>query len=347
LTDYFEGTDPAALTLLECQLTYTCNIRCPYCFNPHHRRVDELSAGEWAEVVRQAADMGTRSCVVNGGEPVTRMEECVAIFSTARERGMTTALSTNGMLLTGDSIAQLAPILDVLQISIHPWRYVDDIAGGIQPFADHVHRFKALGGSRAVFNVVLSKGLGDVLEEVLTTVADLAGDALDGVGVQAAQPYGQGYLNPESIPSAAECHAASAVIERVKVATGLPLLDHVRDYFSVKRNSWGTWGVIVNPAGYVYPMIEGADTLSDLATEVQWDNVRSRALADIWRESAALNAFRGTDWLMEPCTTCEYRDECRGGSRLNAFVLTQDMRRPDPFCVLAPDHGKVMAAYAG
>jgi pyrroloquinoline quinone biosynthesis protein E len=198
-----------------------------------------------------------------------------------------------------------------------------------------------------VFNIVLDKGLADRLGGVLEAVAAQASGILDAIGVQAAAPYGQGYLNPDSIPSAREVERASEIIRRARVETGLPLLDQVSDYFNVKPNTWGSYGAIVNPAGYVYPLIEGADTLSDIARELSFDNVREKSLAEIWRSSPTLTKYRGTAWLPEVCQGCEVRDQCRGGSRLNAFVLTNDMSQTDPFCVLAPGHDRVLARYAG
>ena len=70
-----------------------------------------------------------------------------------------------------------------------------------------------------------------------------------------------------------------------------------------------------------------------------FSNVRERDLEWIWYESDAFNAFRGTDWMPEPCRSCPLgRQEVDfGGCRCQAFALTGDARRTDPVCRFSPD----------
>ena len=64
--------------------------------------------------------------------------------------------------------------------------------------------------------------------------------------------------------------------------------------------------------------------------------VRDHSLADIWRNSPAFNAFRGTDWMREPCASCPRREQDFGGCRCQAFLLTGDAAATDPVCHLSP-----------
>jgi pyrroloquinoline quinone biosynthesis protein E len=70
-------------------------------------------------------------------------------------------------------------------------------------------------------------------------------------------------------------------------------------------------------------------------------NVREHALADIWDNSPAFLAFRGTDWMQEPCRSCPKAKEDFGGCRCQAFALTGDARAADPVCHLSPHHARV------
>ena len=65
-------------------------------------------------------------------------------------------------------------------------------------------------------------------------------------------------------------------------------------------------------------------------------SVREHALADIWANSPAFNAFRGTDWMTEPCRSCARREIDFGGCRCQAFAMTGNARATDPVCHLAP-----------
>ena len=89
----------------------------------------------------------------------------------------------------------------------------------------------------------------------------------------------------------------------------------------------------VTPSGKALPC-HAAQTLPGLA----FDNVRERPLADIWRHGAAFNAFRGTDWMKEPCRSCERREIDFGGCRCQAFAIAGDAAATDPACHLSPLH---------
>jgi len=99
---------------------------------------------------------------------------------------------------------------------------------------------------------------------------------------------------------------------------------------------WGRRSLNVIPAGRVLPC-HAAESITGL----EFWNVRERSLADIWANSPAFNAFRGTAWMKEPCASCPRRELDFGGCRCQAFALTGDASATDPVCHLAPDHVRV------
>ena len=104
-------------------------------------------------------------------------------------------------------------------------------------------------------------------------------------------------------------------------------------------DGWGRRFMVVSPDGLVLPC-HVAHTLPGLTFE----SVRDRPLADIWDQSPALNAFRGEEWMPEPCRSCDRRTLDFGGCRCQAFHLTGDATATDPACSLAPHHAVVEAA---
>jgi pyrroloquinoline quinone biosynthesis protein E len=70
-------------------------------------------------------------------------------------------------------------------------------------------------------------------------------------------------------------------------------------------------------------------------------SVRDHTLADIWRHAPSFQAFRGTDWMQEPCRSCARREIDFGGCRCQAFLLTGDAAATDPVCHLSPHHARV------
>jgi pyrroloquinoline quinone biosynthesis protein E len=72
--------------------------------------------------------------------------------------------------------------------------------------------------------------------------------------------------------------------------------------------------------------------------------VREHSLTWIWGESPLFQRFRGTEWMPEPCRSCDRREVDFGGCRCQAFQLTGDAARTDPVCHLSPDHRVVAEA---
>ena len=96
----------------------------------------------------------------------------------------------------------------------------------------------------------------------------------------------------------------------------------------------------VTPSGKALPC-HAAQTLPGLV----FDLVTEKPLADIWLHGAAFNAYRGVDWMKEPCRSCDRREIDYGGCRCQAFAISGDAAAIDPACELSPDHAR-FAAFA-
>jgi pyrroloquinoline quinone biosynthesis protein E len=116
----------------------------------------------------------------------------------------------------------------------------------------------------------------------------------------------------------------------------------VPDYY-VRRpkpcmGGWARRSLNVTPSGRALPC-HAAETIPDL----QFWSVREHALAEIWRDSPAFQAFRGTAWMREPCRSCALRDVDYGGCRCQALAIAGDAAATDPACELSPHHGWLQA----
>ena len=45
--------------------------------------------------------------------------------------------------------------------------------------------------------------------------------------------------------------------------------------------------------------------LAETITSLEFETVRDRPLAEIWDNGAAFKAYRGTDWMQDPCRSCD------------------------------------------
>ena len=69
---------------------------------------------------------------------------------------------------------------------------------------------------------------------------------------------------------------------------------------------------------------------------LKFDNVRERSLKWIWENSEAFNLYRGTDWMPDPCKSCDRKEIDWGGCRCQAFALTGNADATDPTCEFSP-----------
>jgi pyrroloquinoline quinone biosynthesis protein E len=139
-----------------------------------------------------------------------------------------------------------------------------------------------------------------------------------------------------------EHQAANVEAARARLLGVMEIDFVVADHFAIyPKPCMGGWGrdvFVVAPDGAVLPC-HAAATIAWL----RFERFGSRALADIWRDSPAFNAFRGTDWMLEPCQSCERREIDWGGCRCQALALAGDAAAADPVCVRSPLHASMAA----
>jgi pyrroloquinoline quinone biosynthesis protein E len=111
--------------------------------------------------------------------------------------------------------------------------------------------------------------------------------------------------------------------------------DYYSRYPKPCMGGWAARQLTVTPNGDVLPC-PAAQSLP-----LPRANVRADPLEWIWAESPVMTAFRGTDWMPDPCRSCDRRELDFGGCRCQAFQLTGDAARTDPVCHLSPDHDLV------
>jgi pyrroloquinoline quinone biosynthesis protein E len=140
------------------------------------------------------------------------------------------------------------------------------------------------------------------------------------------------------LPSRDQLARAESVVDaaRERLAGRMEIIYVIPDYYSRYpkpcMDGWGRRQLTVAPNGDVLP----CPTAQGLP--LPRASVRERSLAWIWDESPMFRRFRGTDWMPDPCRSCERRELDFGGCRCQAFQLTGDAARTDPVCHLSPDH---------
>ena len=329
------------------ELTHRCPLACPYCSNPANldRRSSELDTATWKRVFAEAAALGVMQVHLSGGEPTAR-RDIVEITAHCRDVGLYTNLITSGINVAGQKLDALADAgLDHVQISFQ---------GDISDRADHVsgmqgsHARKlelaaqvtALGLPLTV-NAVIHRGNADRVTEMVAFAVGLGARRIE---IAHVQYYGWALRNRDALmPTAAQVRSSTEAVDRARIDfAGRIVIDAVvPDYYARRPKpcvgGWGKRSLNVTPAGKVLPC-HAAETIPHL----DFPNVRDTSLSDIWHHSAAFNAYRGTDWMAEPCRSCDRREIDFGGCRCQALAMTGDAAATDPACQLSPFHARMV-----
>lgn len=325
------------------ELTHRCPLQCPYCSNPVEleRANSELSTAEWVRVMREIAEAGALQVHLSGGEPMAR-PDLDRIVAAARDAGLYSNLITSAVLLTEERMERLAGAgLDHVQISFQDSEPVraDRIAGyrGALAKKKRAAEVVRMCGLPLTVNLVVHRQNLANLEDLLAMAVDLLPQRIE---VAHVQYYGWALRNRAALmPTPEQVRVALGTVEQVRERLkGRVAIDHVvPDYYGRRPKAcmggWGRRFLNITPSGKVLPC-HAAESIPGLAFET----VGERTIAEIWRDSSAFEAFRGTSWMPEPCRSCARREIDWGGCRCQALAITGDAAATDPVCDKSPDH---------
>jgi pyrroloquinoline quinone biosynthesis protein E len=339
--------DPPMAILAE--LTHRCPLQCPYCSNPLEldRVAGELDTATWLRVLDEAAALGVLQVHFSGGEPLVR-RDLEKLVAHAARAGLYTNLITSAVLLDQERLdALVAAGLDHVQISFQD---VDDAQGDRVAGYRNAQRQKREAAARVqaaglplTVNAVVHRQNLERLGAMIDAAVDLGARRLE---VAHVQYYGWALANRAALlPTRAQLDAATATVDAARERLrGRLVIDYVvPDYHAALpkacMSGWGRRFMNLTPMGKALPC-HAAETLPGF----DFPSVRTMSLGEIWRDSDAFNRFRGTDWMLEPCRTCERREIDWGGCRCQAFALTGNAAATDPVCHRAIERGDLVAA---
>ncbi|HEX6704157.1 MAG TPA: pyrroloquinoline quinone biosynthesis protein PqqE [Albitalea sp.] len=322
------------------ELTYRCPLHCVFCSNPldyvQHR--DELTTDDWLRVLHEARALGAVQLGFSGGEPLLR-DDLEVLVQEAHRIGYYTNLITSGIGLTEARAAALkAAGLDHIQLSFQDsTRELNDFLSSTRTFD---LKSKVAGtikrqGYPMVLNCVLHRYNLPHVGRIIEMAEAMGADVLE---LANTQYYGWAWRNRAALMPAREALAAAErEVERQRARLGrrLKILWVSPDYADAKPKAcmagWGSVFMVVAPDGLALPC-HSARMLPGL----EFPNVRSEGVAEIWRESAAFNRYRGTAWMNDTCRSCDRHGSDHAGCRCQAYLVTGDAQATDPVCPDSP-----------
>lgn len=329
------------------ELTHRCPLRCPYCSNPLEldRRSSELSTSDWKRLIDEAAALGILHIYFSGGEPMLR-RDIAELVGHAHGVGLYTNMITSGVgfqpaLL--DAVAEAG--LDHIQLSVQAVdaQTCDRVAGyeGASRRKHAVAADIARLGLRLTVNAVVHRENVHQISDFVQLAEDWGAARIE---IAHVQYYGWGLVNRARLmPTRRQVETAMVEVEEARARTAGRLVidcvlpDYYARYPKACMGGWGARLMNVTPSGRALPC-HAAETIPGLT----FDNVRDASLSEIWYRGTAFNAFRGTDWMKEPCRSCERKHLDFGGCRCQAMALAGDASATDPACTLSPLHQDIV-----
>jgi radical SAM protein len=350
------------------ETTQACALACRHCRASARPDRDplELTTDEGKRVIDETAGMGTPILIFSGGDPVNRPDllDLVRHAKDRKLRAATIPAATD--CLTRDLVERLKDAgLDQMALSLDfPRADLHDAFRGVQGAFDKT--MAAVEWAHAVglplqINTTVCGDTAPYLEEMAGFVESLGIVFWE---VFFLIPVGRGLMLKGL--SAADCERLFAVIHRVQqrrqFIVKVTEAPHYRRYVAQReRVAEGTLGRsrarVTMPA--VLTQSEGPGHTVGLAPRgvnagngflfvshrgeifpsgflpMAAGNVRTHALADVYRHSPLFRELRRPSGFKGRCGVCEYGDIC-GGSRSRALALTGDAFETDPWCAYVP-----------
>lgn len=194
----------AAPNYLFIEITTACNLRCKQCHMWMSREpAGTLTTEEKLALVDEFAEWAGKGVVVmTGGETFMKADEVLALSRRARQRGLSTAVNTNGTYLRGlnyDALLDEGPrylviSLDAPTAEVHDWirgqpGTFDQVVGVIRELVAHRRARGRPTDVKILVNAILCKATLPLVREHIEFVRSLG---VDGVMFQA---LGRTFMN--------------------------------------------------------------------------------------------------------------------------------------------------------
>ncbi|HOX35858.1 MAG TPA: radical SAM protein [Methanoregulaceae archaeon] len=343
-------------------VTDRCNLSCTHCYSasgPGSRTDSELTTAEARAFIDDLAATGIPLVIFTGGEPLVR-PDIRELAAYCREKGIGTALSTNGTLITGDGAAAIrrsgigyAGIsLDGATAATHdrfrncPGAFDRAVAAfarcreagvrcGVRvtltkenqdELAALVDLARALGASRFCLYWLVPCGRGSDAYERLQLDREEVTRAL-ALLYRKAKEISAEEMEFLTVDAPQDCIHLLQSMER----DGSPDLEDAQGLLSSLNGgcSAGDRVANVDPRGNVYPCQFAR------SPEFLVGNIRDRPFSAIWNDNAnpVLARFRvKPPEVSGTCRSCTFLRLCGGGCRVRAWARTGNLAGEDPFC---------------
>jgi radical SAM protein with 4Fe4S-binding SPASM domain len=305
-------------------------LECSHCYAAKFSKA-ELNTTEKFLLVKDALQTGIKRISLTGGE-VLLQKDSLKLIDYISELGVSVSVFTNGTTLSEEIVRQLAKKQVFVLVSIDGASKESHEslrgAGTWELTMAGTKRLREFGVPFATVMSLHNQNYNEV-RAYLSLARDLGAT--------------RGCLIPVMLTGRAR---KEMILGPVQVVQTLKAVENAAENLNFPASLWCTpFGKLLVKSKYVSTSYcrlsdedleidpEGNVLLCDI-TNVQFSNVREKGILEAWKEQEAAPLVKSLTYpeLPEPCSSCELKQQCRGGCFARAEVMLNDITAPDPLC---------------
>ncbi len=314
---------------LQWHITHRCNLRCSHCYQDDYsafssRKSLEAVLNQYSRLLEEFGFKGYLN--ITGGEPLAH-PDLFWLLEEAGNRGITTAVLTNGTLIGRREAAELKRLdVDYVQVSLDGLRDTHDKIRGEGSFDLAIRGIRELKAQGIYVTVAFTAQRENHKE--LGRLADfcnnLGADKLWFDRVVIPKDEDKNNLSLSSKEYSALCRKASRLNRQGKISCARSL-----QFIPCKEKSIYS----CNAGSRLLAILADGTVMPCRRLPIEVGNVTQSELLTIYRESPELIKLRKSE-IPEKCKPCKYAQSCRGGAKCIACAKSGRYDIPDPDCPL-------------
>jgi radical SAM protein with 4Fe4S-binding SPASM domain len=329
--------------MVDWAVTGWCNLSCRHCRGVPE---SELSTERASSLITEIADLEPGWVLIEGGEPLLR-KDLFQLLGLMRERGLEVHLTTNGILMSPQIIADLKRLKVRVAVSIDGATATTyESIRGVSSFTEVVEQARNLAqeGLLSAIDFTILKRNYTEIPAVFRLAASLGAPKITLIGLKPCRDYPEELLSPREYASAIKLTCQAAQETGVEFFFDEPYFwATVKELGLSARLPEDSAGVVISSTSACalgdYLFIESTGEVKPCSfAPLVLGNVNEKPLGEIWSEmltSPLINQLKDPGSRTGYCRDCRYLADCMG-CRSRTFALTGDWFASDPVCPLQP-----------
>ncbi|WP_139488741.1 radical SAM/SPASM domain-containing protein [Brevibacillus dissolubilis] len=298
--------------------SYRCNLSCIYCYaesSPERSVKGDLSTEEALDMIRQIKELGARTIIFTGGEPLLR-PDIFELMEYSKELGLRVNIITNGTLINNmEKAKRLADVCSFITVSFDSLdKESHEVNRGLNTWEKAkkaIDMLLELGAPMKINQTVTNRN-----KDSVNPMFDFAREKGISVNVMPVTTLGRGDENSHGLDlferRVIEERRMELEMEEIESSCGTGGCSPVqlKQFNRTWQCGHGTSEFSIDGKGNVFPCKLMHSELFHAGS------IRETPLREIWENSPVFTSSRRrTVHTLPDCKVCTFREWCGGGCR--------------------------------